>query len=315
VRWGLRPVRSAARQIAAITATNLGSTQLASADAPREIGPFVHALNDLLVRLADAFRQQRNFTAYASHELRTPMAVIKSTIQTCLLRQRQSADYRDALAEVLDDLIGMEHMVDQLLLLARLDAGDEPPNREPVDLGELLADVVQYHQSLAAEADVTLAPPNTLASPVRGNRELLERMLANLVGNAIRHNRRGGQVTASSGLEMQDGSPWAVVEIADTGPGIPADALNRIFDRFFRVDKSRSRCGGGTGLGLSIVREIVQRHGGTVTAENRPEGGALFRVRLPALASEPERSAVGRGPDAAVPEGIASGRGDAGIAD
>jgi len=291
VRWGLRPIRDTAEQIGGITAGNLGLAQVGAADAadlPEEVRPFVKAFNDLLVRLGTAFSQQRDFTSYASHELRTPIAVIKSTIQTTLLRPRSDGEYREAMAEVLDDLTRIEHMVDQLLLLARLDSNAEPGPVQAVDLAGLLVDLAQHYQPLAGQANVRLAPPDVSPATVRGSPELLDRLFANLVGNAIQHNRPGGEVAIWCGRR----DDWAVAEVADTGPGIPPDATQLIFERFYRVDRARSRAevnghSGGTGLGLAIVREITQRHGGTVTAENRPGGGALFRVRLPISADGP----------------------------
>ena len=281
VRWGLRPFRQAAQDIQRVTAATAGLQPVGSPDAPGEIRPFLRVLNDLLARLGDAFRQQRSFTGYASHELRTPMAVIKSTIQACLMGDRSVSECREALTEVQDDLTRMEHMVDQLLVLARLDGNVERPPVQPVELSGLLGELVQRYQSQAADAAVQLDSAHLAPATVAGQAELLDRLFGNLITNAIHHNRPGGRVVVT--CENRGGR--AIVEVADTGPGIPPDALERIFERFFRVDRSRSRpnSAGGTGLGLAIVREITLHHGGTVTAENRPGGGALFRVSLPTV--------------------------------
>ncbi|MDD4891644.1 MAG: HAMP domain-containing sensor histidine kinase [Phycisphaerae bacterium] len=279
VRWGLWPIREAAGEIEAITTANVGLKPVGTPNPPEEIRPFTQALNDMLARLGRAFRQQRDFTANASHELRTPMAVIKSTLQGCLLRPRGEAEYREAFGEVLDDLTRMEQVIDQLLLLAKLDGRVEQNAVQPVDLSDMLTDLAARYQSQADAASVALTPPEVSPAVVSGNAELLELLFSNLLGNAIQHNRPGGSVRLWCG--SRDGS--AVVEVSDTGPGIPAESLERIFDRFYRADPSRTRRQGnsGTGLGLAIVREIATVHGGTVSAENQPGGGAMFRVRLP----------------------------------
>ncbi|MCG3178019.1 MAG: Sensor kinase CusS [Phycisphaerae bacterium] len=296
VKWALRPIRRAARELESIDLANLDARPVGSQDAPREIGPFVRTLNEMLSRLAGAFRRQRNFIANASHELRTPMAVIKSTVQGALRRARSSEDYRATLDEVLEDLSRIEHLVDQLLLLARLDEGAvETTPVGSFSLWTLLSEVLVRYQGEAADAGVRLNWPQLPEVKMIGHADLADRLFDNLVSNAIRYNREGGEVT----VRQWQADGQARVEVFNTGPRIPQADLTRVFDRFFRVEGSRSRdarhaATTGTGLGLSIAREIVQRHGGRIEALN-VEGGVVFAVSLPL--APPERTADGRGQD------------------
>ncbi len=205
VRWGLRPVRRTARDIEGITTDNLGSRQVGTPNPPEEIRPFVQAINEMLARLAAAFRQQRSFTANASHELRTPMALIRSTLQSCLIGGRSIQEYRESMSEVLEDLDRVEHLVEQLLLLARLDEG-QGGELSGVNLSAILTDLVGRYRGQAEQAGMRLDGPDAPDGPVwvLGIPELLERLFANLLDNAVQHCRPGDRVS----VDWHVGDGW-----------------------------------------------------------------------------------------------------------
>ncbi len=222
---------------------------------------------------------RRDFVANASHELKTPVAAIRACAET--LRDGALGDPEVAsrfVASIVDQCRSLERLIGDLLTLSRLEGAAPAPARQPVDLEAILRAAVQAVAAQARARQVDLAVEAAPTSPVSGDGGELERMLANLLDNAVQYNRPGGEVVARLGQEGDQ----VVVEIADTGIGIPPQALPRIFERFYRVDVGRSRAAGGTGLGLAIVKHVAQAHGGRVEVESRPGVGSTFRVRLPA---------------------------------
>ena len=271
----LAPIERMSRVAAAVSASNLGE-RIDPARLEAELGHLAETLNDTFDRLQAAFEQQTRFTSDASHELRTPLAIVTNQAELALRRDRQPAEYRDALQAILDAVRRMRTVVDDLLTLARADAGELALHREPVELASLVRDTAGL---LATEAerlgigveldldDVTL----------RGDTSRLQEMVTNLLANAIRYNREGGRVT----LRLHRGAGQALLEVSDTGIGIPPEEQALVFDRFHRVDKARSREAGGSGLGLAISRRIAEAHGGRILLESAPGAGATFRVELP----------------------------------
>jgi two-component system OmpR family sensor kinase len=247
-----------------------------------EVGRLASAFDAMLDRLQSAFARERQFISDASHELRTPLTVINANAQMLQRWGDRDADIRrtslEAIAEESGRLAGM---VSGMLTLSKAEAGDAIP-KEPVVVERLVDDVVAHAQERAAAEGLALAshhPPGA-STIVVGDAGLLRQLVGNLVDNALKFTNEG---RVDVEVRAEDGS--AVVEVSDTGPGIERDAAERLFDRFFRGDPSHARAVEGTGLGLAIVRSIARVHGGSVSAEPRPEGGSVFRVRLPA---EPE---------------------------
>jgi heavy metal sensor kinase len=260
-------------------------------DHPAELRELAQALNGMLERLDRAVRALRSFTADASHELRTPLTAIRGTAEVALARPRSGEELRETLEEVLDETGAMLRLVEDLLTLARGEEG-ALPRHEHVDLTALLQDVHDVASTLAAErpVEVRLLAPEGLA--VTGDPGALRRLFLNLASNAVKFTERGTVTiaalaatpveTAAGGDDPEGGEAAEGVEVsvADTGFGIAAEALPRVFDRFYRADAARERSG-GTGLGLAIARMIVEQHGGTLTAESVRGVGSKFTVRLP----------------------------------
>ena len=230
---------------------------------------------------------RRDFLANVSHELKTPLAAIRGYAETLAggaLDEAETA--RRFTGRILDQCRRLQALLDDLLTLSRLESVEVPHERRPVDLPLLIEREIELLAKAAEERQVTVAfaagEPVEPVEPVTGDAAALSRLLANLLDNAIKYNRPGGRVTAA--LARQGDA--AVLTVADTGIGIPADALPRIFERFYRVDKGRARDEGGTGLGLAIVKHVAQAHGGRVDVESRMGRGTTFRVILP-LAGAP----------------------------
>jgi heavy metal sensor kinase len=255
-------------------------------ERPTELRELALAYNGMLERLQRAVEALRSFTADASHELRTPLTAIRGTAEVALARPRTAEELRDTLEEVVDETRDMLHLVEDLLTLARgeqVEAGPEAIT----DLAEVLRDVQDVGEALAAAkpVEVRLEVPDAL--PLRGDAGALRRLFLNLVSNAVKFTEQGAvTITARSiaGTEdSADGREWVEVQVADTGSGISAEAIPRVFDRFYREDAARNRSG-GTGLGLAIARMVAERHGGTIAVRSAPGEGSVFTVRLPASA-------------------------------
>jgi two-component system phosphate regulon sensor histidine kinase PhoR len=221
---------------------------------------------------------RRDFVANVSHELKTPLAAIRGYAET--LRDGALEEPETAArftGRILRQCRRLQALLDDLLTLSRLESLELPPQREPVDLNLLVARTLDLVSSAAREKQVELRFEPGPLEPVAGDPDGIERMIVNLIDNALKYNRPGGEVRVR--LAARDGE--ALIEVADTGIGIPQEAIPRIFERFYRVDKGRSREEGGTGLGLAIVKHVAQAHGGQVEVESRIGRGSTFRVRLP----------------------------------
>jgi len=274
----LHPIERAAARLRSVTPRNLGSKNLAGIRVPSELRPFITALADMLDRLNRVLEQQRQFTADASHELRTPLALAKSTLQAARTRDRDPAEYRQAIDETLGDLDRVQRLMSQLLVLARLDEVEGLPDAADVPLDGVLQHVAADFAAAAAARGGHIALDAARPATVRGNEEQLGQLFGNLVENAIVHGPAGGtvRVTLSEGADGQ-----YIVCVHDAGGGIPAEVIPRLFDRFYRADPSRSRATGGAGLGLAIAREIARRHGGDIEMASSPATGTRATVRLP----------------------------------
>lgn len=271
----LRPLQDISATASRISGGHLAE-RINVADTENELGQLAGVLNSTFARLEAAFAQQKQFTADASHELRTPIAVLLSEAQTTLARPRTAEEYRETLEACLETAQQMRRLTESLLQLARFDAGQEKLRHEPVDLAEIVRTSVELVQPLAAEKDIkihcALAPVQVLGDEVR-----LGQLITNLVTNAIRYNQPAGEVR----VQTRTDATVAVLTVTDTGPGIAPEDLPHIFERFYRADKSRTTAHGRTGLGLAICKAIVDAHGGTIEAQSAPEAGSNFIVRLP----------------------------------
>ena len=271
----LAPVSALADAAAAVNERDF-EARLDEQAAPAELRPLSRAFNATLDRLERAFLKQARFTADASHELRTPVSIIRAQAEQALKFERTPEEYRSALTACLRGAERMTKLVEGLLALARADAGEEQPARDPIELDQLVRETADLLRPAALAADVELAC-STHPARVAGDARLLAEVLNNLVHNGIRYNRPGGKVDLD--LILENGS--ALVAVRDTGIGIEAQDVPHLFERFFRVDPARSRAHGGSGLGLSIARWIVEAHGGTLEVDSRPQIGSTFTVRLP----------------------------------
>jgi two-component system phosphate regulon sensor histidine kinase PhoR len=237
-------------------------------------------VRDDLAQLRRSEAVRKDFTANVSHELRTPLAAIKAFAET--LREGAADDparHGEFLQEIERNADRMARLVDDLLTLSTLDSGARPPATETVDLMRLAAEVTATLKPLAGRKELALRlEPFRDIPPVRGDRGQLKQVLTNLLDNAIKYTPEKGTVRLSAACS----EGRVTVSVEDTGPGIPDESLPRIFERFYRVDKARSREMGGTGLGLAIVKHIVEAHGGGVAVESRPGTGSAFRFSLPA---------------------------------
>ena len=282
VHWGLRPIGATAQRLVGVTAQNVAKVDLADQPAPSELQPFVRAVRDMLARLSKAMDRQKAFVSDASHEMRTPLASAKSTVQLALRQDRDASTYRAALQDTLTDLRRMEHLADELLILAKMDEIAQIDQAAEVDLALLLQALAERFapQAAAKGGEIVCSAESAV---VQGNAHLLERLFGNLIDNAIKHGPPGGQVAVKA--EPGDGKDF-IVTIHDSGGAIPPEILPRMFDRFFRADQSRSQATPGVGLGLAIARQIALRHGGDISISSNPKDGTTACVRLKAFLAD-----------------------------
>ena len=268
----LRAIGEAARRVAA----GGWHERIPGGSAPAEIEELRGVLNDSFDRIADAYERQRRFTADASHELGTPVAIILGKTQHTLSRPRSPEDYVAALAACQRAGERMKALNRQLLDLASCDASTTPARRVECDLAELAREAAAQVATHAAERQARIEE-RLESIPARVDPLGLGQVLINLLNNALAHNKPGVRVT----LSLRRENDHAVFSVGDDGAGIPEAALPHLFERFYRADSARTHDKRGAGLGLSIVQEIVRLHEGAISAANQPGGGALFTVRLP----------------------------------
>jgi heavy metal sensor kinase len=242
-----------------------------------EVGRLAATFDAMLEQLERAFERERQFTADVAHELRTPLAALISQADVALSRRRSAEAYRQALEAIQRDSTRLAQLVEQMLQVARADAGQQPLVFERLDLGQLAVEVVRSLEPLAAERGVCLETAAGEAVWVRGDQVQLAQALTDLVDNGIRYVQTGGQVYVA----VRGVVGVAEVRVADTGPGITAEHLPRLFDRFYRADASRAHQGGGAGLGLAICRWIIEAHGGQIAVQSELGRGTTFTVHLP----------------------------------
>ena len=273
----LHPIADISAAAAEIADGNLAQ-RIHTTDTESELGQLAHNLNNTFTRLEASFARQAQFTADASHELRTPVAVVLTQTQSALARERTPEEYRESLAACQRAAQRMRGLIEGLLTLARLDSAGKPAALEPCDLACIAAETMDLLEGFAAEHGVQM---ERMLSPAfcAGDAGQLAQVVQNLVGNAISYNRPGGSVHVS----VEAGRDSALLCIADTGIGIAPEDIPHVFERFHRGDKARSGAQGHFGLGLAITQAIVETHEGTIEVTSEPGKGSTFKVRLPLL--------------------------------
>jgi heavy metal sensor kinase len=275
----LSPVGAMAQKAREITAESLAK-RLPVENPQDEFGRLATVFNDTLSRLQDAFERLRRFTADASHELRTPLTAMRSVGEVALQNTLDAVAYRDVIGSMLEEVDRLTRLVESLLILTRAESGKIQLAPELLDVAGLARHVIDQLRVLADEKHQEL----TLQAPIRvraaGDAALIRHALMNLIHNAIKYTPNSGTIT----IEVHAVGGQAMIEVRDTGPGIPAAHRDRIFDRFYRVDTSRSREEGGVGLGLAIARWAVEANGGHIELASDATDGSVFRVILPGAA-------------------------------
>jgi heavy metal sensor kinase len=276
-RGSLRPIKRITRTARHINVSNLDE-DVPTTGSGDELDQLAATLNEMLGRIRRSVRRIRRFNADAAHELRTPLAAIRNQVEVTLEKERSVAEYERVLGNLLGEVDRLASGADAMLRLAQSEAGVDPTSREDVALGQLLGEVVDFFVPLAIEAGVKLDLREAdLVPSLQADPAWLHQLFANLVHNAIKFTPSGGSVLVRVAPEP-DGD-GGMVEVVDTGVGIPAEHLDRIFERFHKEDVARTSS--GFGLGLSLVREIVRAHGGSISVESAPGEGSTFRVTLP----------------------------------
>ena len=275
----IKPIAAISRTATRIAAGNL-TERIETPTTDSELDQLSRVLNATFERLHASFEQQKQFTADASHELRTPITILLSETQRILKRERTPAEYADAMRTCHDTAARMRRLVEALLLLARQDAAGAQAPREDCDLAVILRETIGQLAPLAQERAIEVRPA-LLPTPCRGDPASLAILATNLVANAIQHHGASGRVEVACSP-----SPHGVTfSVSDDGPGIPADDLPHIFRRFYRVDKARAGASGHTGLGLAIAKAVVDNHGGSISVSSSVGHGTRFTVELPTSGS------------------------------
>lgn len=274
-RKALRPVEKMRKTAFKITSRNLGE-RIDLGRRKDELGRLAQTFNEMIDRLQGAFQRINQFSSDVSHELKTPLTIIKGETEVALRKERTVAEYKSILASHLEEADQMTRIIEDLLLLSKADKDEMRMSIETISLRDLVLTVCADMRLLAQQKDVQLVAETSADAKLRGDELKLRRMLRNIVDNGIKYTPTGGTVEVSS--QVNDG--MVTIDVRDTGLGIAKEDLKYIFDRFYRADRSRKR-ENGSGLGLSISKWIAEAHGGTIDVESRISSGSLFSIRLP----------------------------------
>ncbi|HWY20013.1 MAG TPA: ATP-binding protein [Candidatus Acidoferrum sp.] len=276
MRRSLQPVDEITKRAEGITSTNL-SERLPVIRSGDELERLSMSLNRMIERLDNAFEHINRFSADASHELRTPLTILQLELEGIAQNHRRDVSLGDQIGSALEETHRMSRIVESLLTISRLDAGEVKMDKSRLDLGELAASTAGEMKLLAEEKSIGLRIRAGTGVHVMGDRVRLQQVIVNLIDNAIKYTQVGGMIEARVSREGNS----AVLEVSDDGLGIPAHALPHVFERFYRADKARSRANGGAGLGLSIVKAICAAHNGEIKVSSQEGRGSSFRVELP----------------------------------
>jgi heavy metal sensor kinase len=276
VRRALLPVDRMSHKAELITQHNL-SERLPVVRTGDEIERLSVSLNHMITRLADAFQNSKRFVADASHELRTPLTILRGELENLAEDTSLSPSHKEQVGSLLEEVERLSKIVERLFALSRLDAGEAQSEWVTLDLGRLAVGTADNMRLLAEDRRLVLDCDADDEVPVNGDRVRLREVVVNLLDNAIKYTPEGGAVH----LRVRSAGGRALLEVADTGIGIPGEALAHVFDRFYRVGRAVSGAPDGAGLGLSIVKSICNAHGGEVEVESAPGKGSRFRVKLP----------------------------------
>jgi heavy metal sensor kinase len=275
-RRALRPVDRMAAAARRISAEHLDE-RLGTSGTGDELDRLATTLNAMLGRLDTAFRQIRRFSADASHELQTPLTILRGELEVALRAPRSPEEYRRVLTSALEESDRIAQLVEGLLLLSRADAGVLRMDRQPVDLAQVAADVCAHIRVLAEARGVLLTMEESAPTTIQGDRAHLRRLILNLVDNGIKYTPRGGRVS----LALAQEGEWAAVRVSDTGIGLSREDQERIFQLFYRAPAAAAQGEEGSGLGLSIARSIAEAHGGRLEVDSLPGRGSTFTIWLP----------------------------------
>ena len=276
-RRALSPIEQMARRAREITPDKLHA-RLPNDDTDDELGELARVFNETLARLEAAFEQLRRFTSDASHELRTPLAMIRSVGEVGLQRNGSGADYRDTIGSMLEEVNRLTSLIDSLLTISRADSGHVQLNRTIVPVMGLVREAAGLFEILMEEKSLQLILEGDERAEVDGDCLFLRQSVLNILHNAVKYSPVGETILVRVRV---DAAEQVVIEIQDRGPGIPPEDHDRVFDRFYRVDKARWRGSGGVGLGLSIAKWAVQAHGGRIELDRATSQGCKFRISLP----------------------------------
>jgi heavy metal sensor kinase len=280
MRRSLQPVDEITERAEGITSNNL-SERLPTIRTGDELERLSTALNRMIGRLDDAFQHINRFSADASHELRTPLTILQLELEGIVHNYPLSDSLENQIGSALEETQRMSRIVESLLTISRLDAGEVKLDRLPLDLSELIARTAGEMNVLAQEKSISLCTSIEDGIHLNGDRTHLQQVIVNLIDNAIKYTQVGGTIHVS--LYIEGGK--IIVEVSDNGAGIPPQALPHVFERFYRADKARSRASGGAGLGLSIVKAICTAHSAGIQVTSQEGAGSCFRVEFPAVSA------------------------------
>jgi len=269
------------------TARDIGQGQELSKRIPvlkikDELGQLALTFNEMMNRLENSFKQVRQFSSDASHELRTPLTVLKGQNELILSKSRKPGEYQEVISSNLEEINYMSKVLEDLFLLSKSDENQVSLDCNQFNLKPLVEEVCKHAEVLAEEKNIQIIIAFLEAVQVKGDEVRLRQMSWNILQNGIKYTQCGGEVKVS----LQNNGKFALMTIQDTGIGIPEEDLGFIFNRFYRVDKARSRDEGGSGLGLSICRQIAEAHKGTIEVESKLGAGTRFKIRIPLIPND-----------------------------
>ncbi len=280
-RRALKPVAKIIQTAREVTDGVDLSKRIPVPEVQDEIGQLATTFNDMLDRLDGSFKQIQQFSSDASHELRTPLTVLQGQNELILNKQRNAKEYQEVISSNLEEINYMSKVLEDLFVLSRSDENQIQLDCKPMDLREIIDEVYKHAEALAADKNIRIAIAFLEPVSINGDPVRLRQMVWNILHNAIKYTPPGKQIKIS----LEDQGESAYLTVQDTGIGISEEDLPHIFDRFFRVDKARSRKEGGSGLGLSICKHIVEAHKGRIDVESELGKGTKFKIRLPKIAS------------------------------